>query len=91
MKSDANTPAIVAALRDAGCSVAYILSRPGSGQGGLPDLLVGRGGVTYLLEVKAPKVGKLSDDQRRWHREWRGRFVDVVTTIEEALIAVEAN
>lgn len=46
--TDGNQAAIVAALRSVGCSVVD-LSATG---GGVPDLLVGRVGVTFLLEVK---------------------------------------
>lgn len=47
-RRDSNEVAIVAALTAAGASVTH-LSAPG-----VPDLLVGIGGRTYLLEVKAP-------------------------------------
>ena len=43
-------PALVALLRDAGCSVQCLHS---VGQG-CPDLVVGVRGVNYMLEVKAP-------------------------------------
>lgn len=87
MKSDAPTKRIVAALREVGASVAYILSRPGRGQAGLPDLLVGFGGRNYLLEVKAEK-GQLSSEQILFHEEWRGRRIDVVKNEADALIAI---
>lgn len=48
-RRDESEPAIVDALRAAGASVTVI------GQGdGVPDLLVGFEGATYLLEVKNP-------------------------------------
>jgi hypothetical protein len=82
-KIDRNQPEIVKALRAAGATV-QILSTVGKG---CPDLLVGYNDVNYLLEVKMPG-GKLTDDQRVWHSEWRGRFT-VVYSSEEALRIVK--
>ena len=98
-QADNNQAAIVAALRAAGCSVQLI--QGANGQRGVPDLLVGARGpcdmrgcaqdacgrMTYLLEVKRPKVGRLSPAQEKWHAAWRGQ-VAVVTTVDEALAAV---
>lgn len=81
---------IVAALRAAGCSVAFW------GENGAPDLVVGKSGRTFLLEVKdpiGPRGGtardgqQLNERQLEWHRAWRGH-VDVVRTPAEALQAV---
>lgn len=89
-KVDANQSAIVAALRAAGCSVQS-LARLGDG---VPDLLVGRGGEQWLLEIKRPsgprggKGGALTPDQIRWWQDWRGRRPVIVTTPQEALAAV---
>lgn len=86
-KIDANQPAIVAGLRQAGCSV---LSLAAVGHG-CPDLAVGRLGSIYFLEVKDPT--KPSSDQRltpaqeKFVAEWRGNY-RVVRTLEEALVAV---
>ena len=87
-KCDANAAQIVTALRDAGCSVT-ILSAPG-----VPDLLVGRAGLTFLLEVKGglgPRGGKsgreLTKDQMLWWSTWSGH-AKVVRTPEDALAAV---
>lgn len=84
---DANQPEIVAALRKAGCTVQHLHS---VGKG-CPDLLVGRAGVNYLLEIK--DGGKPASDQRLtadqvvWHREWGGA-VTVVNSVDGALVAV---
>ena len=87
---------IVRALRAAGCSVAS-LHRVG---GGVPDLLVGRAGVTYLLEAKraaepghtVKNLHALTNElQDEWAARWRGRPVDVVRTVDEALKAVGAT
>jgi hypothetical protein len=92
-KPDGNQAKIVTALRASGCSVE-IISSP-VGRAGIPDLLVGRKGVNYLLEIKMPnKIGtlsskqNLSDSQVRWHLAWKGRTVRIVTTTEEAFEAV---
>lgn len=84
-KRDANEPEIVDALTRAG-AVVYRLS--GSG---LPDLLVGFRGDTYLLEVKAAR-GALTEDERLFLEAWHsaGGVVRVVRTSEEALATVGA-
>ena len=84
---DANQREIVAALRAVGCSVESLAQLGG----GVPDLLVGRGGVNYLLEVKdglkPPSRRVLTDDEAGWHRNWRGGVV-VVKSVSDALRAV---
>jgi hypothetical protein len=87
MNSDKPTKAIVAALRAAGVSVHYIEPVGFKGSGGLPDLLAGHQGRTFLLEVKSPK-GQLNDEQKAWHAAWRGFPVVVVRDEVEALRAV---
>jgi Holliday junction resolvase len=87
-QTDGNQAAIVAALRVAGCSVVS-LHAVGAG---IPDLLVGRVGLTFLLEVKTvrddrKKRSPLTPAQIVWHQQWRGQ-VAIVTTPEEALAAV---
>src|SRR6185295_20190544 len=61
---DANQPSVVDTLRRAGCVVECLHSVGG----GVPDLLVGRRGVVYLLEVKdgskPPSKQALTDDQK---------------------------
>jgi Holliday junction resolvase len=81
---DDNQAEIVAALRKCGCTVQS-LAALGSG---VPDLLVGRGGTNYLLEVKdgsKPKSAReLTPDELRWLHAWRGSAA-VVETVEDAL------
>ncbi|GAG20217.1 unnamed protein product, partial [marine sediment metagenome] len=55
---------------------------------GCPDILVGRGGYNYLLEIKSEK-GALTPAEAEWHGLWRGQ-VAIVRTIDEALDAVGA-
>ncbi|PZX29451.1 hypothetical protein C7416_104456 [Cupriavidus phytorum] len=84
---DANHSEIVKALRKIGATVT---STAGVG-GGFPDLAVGWRGMTLLLEIKdgakPPSARQLTDDERKWHAEWRGH-ADVVESVEEALRAV---
>jgi hypothetical protein len=89
-KIDDNQPDIVKALRAQGCDV---LSLAAIGNG-CPDLLVSRPYYPhhyYLLEVKdgakPPSARKLTPDQEKFHREWKGQ-IHIVTSVEEALNAV---
>jgi hypothetical protein len=86
-KIDANQPEIVAALRKAGCSVQSLAS---IGHGA-PDLLVGRHGQNYLLEVKdgdkPVSRRSLTPLEKEWIDTWKGE-VFVVTNTAEAFNAV---
>lgn len=84
-KQDANANAIVSALRAAGCVVRYIDCPVGVG--GLPDVLVGFGGRTVLLELKV-KGGRLNPKQKAFHGTWNGGPLHVVRSITEAFEAV---
>lgn len=83
---DANQKAITEALRAAGASV---LSLASLGQG-VPDLLVWSPYTRQLIlmECKNPNVPKadrqLTDDQVKWHHEWKGP-IRVVETEQQAL------
>jgi hypothetical protein len=88
IKSDAPTKKIVQALREAGASVEYFKARTGRGNKGRPDLLVGIFGRNYLLEVKDPRSGKLSEEQVLFHANWQGAKIQVVTSEADALIAI---
>ena len=95
-KRDANAAAIADALVEAGCSVVDI----GMVGDGVPDLLVGLGGATFLMEVKSlesnahrakgpvPYAEYLTDDQVAFLSTWRGCPVRIVTTPGEALAEV---
>ena len=85
-KTDHNQNEIVQALRQVGATVV-LLHKVGSG---VPDLLVGFRGVTYLLEVKQLK-GKPNLLQERWYREWNGRAPVIVKTVDDAINAVMIN
>jgi hypothetical protein len=78
---DANQPTIVAALRAAGRTVE-VISDIGRG---VPDLLVGHLGRTFLLELKTPGA-KMTAHEAVWHLSWRGHAA-VVYTAQEAIEA----
>lgn len=84
---DGNQAEIVKALYAAGCGVVD-LSAVG---GGCPDLLVGKNGRNFLLEVKRPgdKIRKDSrgEKQREFHAWWEGETA-IVHSVEEAIAAV---
>ena len=82
-KRDSAEQPIVDALRSVGALVAQV-----SGTG-VPDLIVSRLNVVYLLEVKTGKRGKLTPEQVKFHEQW-GDVVSVVRTVDEALRAIKA-
>ena len=84
---DANQDEIIEALRKAGVSVT-----PTSQAGeGFPDIVCGRAGTNYLLEIKdgnkPPSAQKLTPKQRKWHKQWKGS-ASIVNSVETALKAV---
>lgn len=87
-KIDANQKEIVGALRQAGCSVQSLAS---IGRG-VPDLLVGKDGRNYLIEIKdgnkCPSARRLTDDQQTWHQGWNGQ-VAIVEDVDQALQLIE--
>lgn len=88
--SDGNQKVIVAALRDAGASVAPCHA---VGQG-FPDLVCAYRGVMYMLEVKDPSQPKhrheLTPAQVKFHAGWQANIL-VVFTAREALDAIGAS
>lgn len=86
-RTDGNHREIVSALRKLGFSVADT-SRLG---GGFPDLVVGRGGRNWLLEVKDPRQPAskrlLTEDERKFFRGWNGQ-VAVVESVEDVIAAI---
>ena len=83
---DRNQAAVVAALRKIGCKV-YVCSSFGKG---FPDLLVGFPDRTLAyVEIKdgskPPSARKLTPDQVKFHAEWYGWPLFVVTSVDEAL------
>ena len=86
-RTDSNQTEIVKAFRTMGCSV-HCTHMVGDG---FTDLVVGFRGRNHLVEVKdgakAPSQRKLTQDEAKFHREWRGRC-DIVETINEVIALV---
>lgn len=85
-KTDTAQTQIVADLRKAGATVQS-LADVGDG---CPDLLVGRAGMTFLLEVKTHRGDKLTPAEEAWHARWRGEPVYIVHDSREALTIIGA-
>jgi Holliday junction resolvase len=77
-KRDLSEAVIVDTLRACGWSVGF-WSGPN-----YPDLVVGRHGRTYLVEVKTGSR-KLKPGQADWHRDWKGSPVVVLRNVEDTL------
>ena len=85
-RRDAGEAIIIEGLEAAGYSV-----KPW-GTDGACDLVVGKWGINWLLEVKTPRGTKgavkhqmeLNELQAKWHADWKGQKA-VVRSLEEAL------
>ena len=75
-----------AAIRDALRACAVSVIDLGDAGHNVPDLLCGRHGLNYLLEVKSP-TGKERPGQEKARVSWRGSWV-VVRSVADALAAV---
>jgi len=85
-RTDTLQAAVMRELERAGWSVQS-LSQVGNG---VPDLLVATPeGETFLIEVKAPGR-KLSERQRRWQSQWKGR-IETVHSLDELARIVGAQ
>jgi hypothetical protein len=87
---DDNHPEIVKAFEDCGCTV---LSLAPMGRG-VPDLLVGMdASKNMLVEVKdgskAPSARKLTPDEQKFQKNWRGQWA-VIERVEEVPVFVKA-
>lgn len=84
-RTDQNQAEIVKALRGIGCTV-YSMAQLGDG---MPDLLVGYKGKTWLVEVKdgnkPPSARKKTEDQIRFWDTWTGGGLVMVESAEHAL------
>lgn len=79
-KRDANEAGIIEVLRSLDYSVQQ-LDDPG-----VPDLLVGKDQVNYLIEIKTEN-GKLTASQIEWINNWNGS-VAVCNSIEQVMIVL---
>lgn len=81
---DANQPEIDSAFEKLGCSVAKISSMGD----GIPDRIIGIRGVNLLVEVKdgkkPPSKRKLTEQQEKFHSEWKGS-VNIVKSVDDAI------
>ena len=84
-RTDSNQAEIVKALRAVGASVES-LHTVGKG---VPDLLCGFRGSTFLLEVKT-STGKLRPSQIDWRGAWYGHQPITVHSVDQALAAIGA-
>jgi hypothetical protein len=86
-KVDDNHAEIIAAFRQLGWSAR---STATIGKG-FPDAAVGKFGHTYLIEIKdsskPPSRRKLTEDEERFWREWRGSVI----MIESVADVIEFN
>lgn len=86
---DGNHTAVVKALRQIGASVVSLADVGG----GCADLLVGRNGVNLLLEVKngdvKPSERRLTEDELKFHAEWRGQVALVFAPLEAVEYVME--
>ncbi len=84
---DANQNEIVETLRKEGAYVRII-----SQGNGIPDLLVGFKGKTFLMEVKdgdkVPSAQKLTTAEKKFFDEWTGRKLVIVNSKEQAIASL---
>lgn len=84
-RTDVNQQEIVSALRQMGCSVVS-LAPLGNG---IPDLLCGYQGVTFLCEIKdgnmPPSKQALTEDQKEFFQSWRGGILTIVHSVSDAV------
>lgn len=82
-RTDANQAEIVGLLREIPGVSVFSIADIG---GGVPDIVVGRRGITYLFELKdpakAPSKRKLTIAQEQFHADWSGHAAVVETTAE---------
>jgi len=82
---DSNQPIIVKAFREEGFSVHHTHMVGG----GFVDIVVGRSGINYLVEIKdgekSPSKRKLTPDEQEFHSEWKGTIfiVETVTDVKK--------
>lgn len=75
-RRDASEGDIVDALETYGFSVQRLSAR------GVPDLLIGKDGISRPAEVKTGNK-PLNADQLKWWRDWRGSGCIVLRTVDD--------
>jgi|WetSurMetagenome_2_1015567.scaffolds.fasta_scaffold28043_3 Holliday junction resolvase len=81
VKRDANHAEIVDVLKRFGFS-CYDAAHAGRD---FPDLVVGCGGVTYLVEIKSSEKAPLTPGQAEFARSWRGSAVVILRSRANAI------
>lgn len=81
---DRNERPIIQTLEARGFQVSQVNGK------GLPDLLVSKHGVMWLVEVKGLK-GKHNARQVAWMAEWQGPPVLTLRTVEDAVTFPETT
>ena len=81
---DTNHKEIVAALRQAGATVVSLASL----KHGTPDILVGYGNETMLMEIKKDAKAKFTPDQLKFMAEWKGGAISRVDSVDAAIRAL---
>ena len=71
---------IVEYLRKAGFSVFHTHQIGG----GFPDLVIGKAGQTWLIEIKSEK-GKLKQNQVEFRDNWKGSPVQTFFSLQDAI------
>ena len=82
---DSTHKELVKALRDMGCSV-FDTSRV---SGGFPDVVVGKNGITALVEFKSSVTSKFTPAQDMFMLNWKGSTVCRIHDIEGAINLVK--
>lgn len=86
---DGNHDALCAVFKQMGCSVAEL---HGACIAGWPDLVVGLLNINHLVELKNPdtRYGRagFNPNQQAFNRDWRGKPVVAVSTIDEVIALV---
>lgn len=84
---DSNQKEIIGAFRVLGCSVVP-LHTVGNG---CPDIAVGYCKKTILVEIKdgtkPPSARKLTDDEQKFHDQWKGSIA-IVESLEDVKLLV---
>lgn len=80
-RTDANQREIVDALRQMGYSVEIT-----SGLGnGFADLVVGKPGEVWLIELKSSAKAEFTEKQIEFRKRWKGKPVVRLNSLEEAI------
>lgn len=82
---DANQREIVDAFKKMGASV-FDASHIGAG---FPDLLIGYGGRTVLVEIKSSEKAKFTDAQLKFMAEWKGSAVSRINDVQGAITLIK--